>query len=95
MTVPAYNVGSQKTLRGTFTDKNGTLVDPLAITLEIREPDGTVISKAIGDLTRISLGIYDYDHLIAKPGLHSVRWRGTSGTFAADQDDFYARRVET
>lgn len=94
MTTPAYNIGAQKTLTGTFTDINGTPVDPTEIALTIREPDGVPVTKALVDLTRTATGVYTYDYTIAKAGRHVVRWQGTAGTFAADEDDFYARRQE-
>jgi len=94
MTTPAYNIGAEKTLTGTFTDIAASPIDPTAITLTIREPDGVVITKALGDLIKTGAGVYTYDYTIAKPGRHVVRWEGTAGTFAADEDDFYARRKE-
>ena len=95
MTTPAYFQGSQKRLTVTFTDINDTPVDPTAIALTIREPDGTLVTKAIGDLTKTGTGIYYYDHTIAdKPGRHVIHWQGTAGTFATFEQEFYARRKE-
>ena len=97
MTTPAYFQGSQKRMTVTFTDVNGTAVDPTEIVLTIREPDGALVSKSLGaaELTKSGTGIYYYDHTIAaKPGRHVVHWQGTAGTFATFEHEFYARRKE-
>ena len=75
MTTPAYNIGAAKTLTGTFTDADGVLTDPSAITLTIREPDGVLVTKAIGDLTAVSTGVFSYDHTITKAGPRVVMRR--------------------
>lgn len=94
MTTPAYNIGAEKRLIGSFTDIADAPVDPTGITLSIREPDGVLVTKALVDLTPAGTGVYTYDYTIVKPGRHIVRWEGTAGTFAADEDEFYARRKE-
>jgi hypothetical protein len=92
MTTAAYNIGAKKTLTGSFTDINGTPVDPSAITLAIREPDGVLVTKAIGDLTSTATGVWTYEYAIAKYGRHILNWAGTAGTFAAFEHEFWARR---
>lgn len=94
MTTPAYNIGSQKRLTAIFTDINGTEVDPTAITLTIREPDGNLVTALIGGLTKTGTGVYYYDHTIAKPGRHVYNFTGDEGTFAAFEAEFYARRTD-
>ena len=47
-------------------DENGNLTDPTSMSLIIYNPDDVVsITKAIGDFTRESVGIYYYIHSIA------------------------------
>ncbi len=94
MATPAHFIGAKKTLTGSFTDITGTPADPTAIVLTIREPDGALIVKAIGDLTNTGVGVYTFDHLIAKVGRHIISWVGSAGIQAAFEQEFYARRIE-
>ncbi len=94
MTTPAYFIGSQKQLKVNFTNIADAPVDPATIDLIIREPDGALVTKALGDLDNPTTGEFTYDHTIAKPGRHVVHWQGTAGTLATFEQEFYGRRTE-
>jgi hypothetical protein len=94
MVTAAYDIGDQRRLQADFTDANETAADPTAITLTILEPDGTEVTKAIGDLTSPQTGRWIYDYTITKPGRHVVRWDATATVITAEDTEFYARRKE-
>lgn len=94
MTTPAHDIGDQRRLTGSFTDLIGDPANPTTVTLTIREPDGTLISKTGGELTNPTVGTFTYDHTIAKPGRHVVRWVGTGDVVAAGENEFYARKTD-
>ena len=68
-------------LKATFKDFSSTLVDPSAITLNILDPTGTVVvTKAKGDLTNPSTGVYYYEYDLTPTALVGVwisKWLGT------------------
>lgn len=94
MTTNAYFVGSQKQLKVNFTDINDAPVNPTTIDLTIREPDGTLVAKVVGDLGNPTTGEFTYNYTITKAGRHVVSWAGTSGVLAAFEQEFYGRRRE-
>jgi hypothetical protein len=94
MTTSAYFVGSQKQLKVMFTNIADAPVDPATIDLTIREPDGVLVAKVIGDLDNPTTGTFTYDYTITKAGRHVVSWVGTAGTLAAFEQEFYGRRKE-
>lgn len=55
-------IGQTKKLQCIFTDVDGDLVDPASITLKIGIEDGNTVTlletKAIGDLTKTSTGVF-------------------------------------
>ncbi len=96
MTTTAVDIGDVKRLQATFTNVAGTLADPTAINLIIREPDGTEITKVIGDMTNPSTGVFYYDHTwTAKPGRHIVRWESTGPVTTAERTEFWVRQKGT
>lgn len=74
-----YGINDQARLISTFTDINGNLSDPTAVTLTVRDPSGvettyTWVSNAI---VRDSLGVFHYDLLVTLAGIYDYRWAGT------------------
>ncbi len=53
--------GAQLTLGFKFYTRAGALNDPTTISLKIKDPAGTVTTKALADLTRIGTGDYEYN----------------------------------
>ena len=76
-------IGQTKKLQCMFTDINGTLVDPASITLKIGIEDGSDVTlletKAIGDLTKSSTGVFYYFYTPAQAGRYRFEF-STGGT---------------
>jgi hypothetical protein len=94
MTTTVYDIGDRRTLQVDFTDAAGTPAGPTAVTLTIREPDGTIVSKTGGELSNPQVGRYTFAYTIAKDGRHVVRWQGAGVVDTAEETEFYARRRE-
>lgn len=83
-------VGDTVTITVTIRTSAGTLVDPTALTIVVRDVDDvdTTYSYPAGDIVRSSTGIYAVTFTIpttAAPGTYQVRTRATgdaSGTGA-------------
>ena len=98
MTTEAKDIGDTIRLKATFTNIAGTDTDPTAIVLDIKEPDGVIVTKngapAAPDLTTTGTGLFHYDFAITKAGRHIVNWTGTGAVATAEEIEFYARRKE-
>lgn len=90
----AYDIGDERTLQVDFTDANGAAADPTTVTLNVREPDGTLVVKTGGELANPQVGRYTFAYTIAQGGRHVVRWEGTGAVVTAEESEFYARRKE-
>lgn len=65
-----------------------TLVDPGAVTIKVREPDGNLFSVAG---TKESQGVYHADYVTSKTGEHHYRGEGTGANASADEGEFFVR----
>lgn len=92
MVTTAYDIGDVRSLKGTFADASGTLTNPTTIALVIKEPDGTLTTKAIGDLTTTATGVYTYVFTISQSGRHIVNWTSTGSVAVAAETEFYVRK---
>lgn len=92
MVTTAYDIGDLRQLKATFTDISGTLTNPTGITLTVREPDGVLTTKNIGELSSGTTGIYTFNFAVTKPGRHIVNWAGTAGVVTAEETEFYIRK---
>lgn len=91
-------VGATKRLTFTFTDVNDDAADPTSITLTIRQPDGTEVSKSEADMTGGNSpvdGIWYYDFAVTQEGRHHAHCDGDGAVEAATQIEFYALRKTT
>jgi len=74
-----YDVGDKARLSVAFADTAGTLTDPDAVTLLIRDGQGTETSHVYGvdpGVVRASVGQYYYDQIFTCDGLWAQRWIG-------------------
>lgn len=55
-----YDVGDQPSIISTFKDSAGDLADPSTVIFSVREPDGTITTEALGDATKLSLGVWTW-----------------------------------
>lgn len=92
MVTSVYDIGDLCELKATFKDISDVLTDPTAIDLVIREPDGVLVAKVIGDLTTAATGIFTYEFTFTKSGRHVVNWTATAGIVTAEETEFYVRK---
>ena len=63
MSNKVYDIGDRPRIYNTFHDDSDPpeLIDPTAIIFTLRKPDGTFLpAEAIGDATKISLGLWTW-----------------------------------
>jgi len=76
-------------ITNTYTDEDDVLYDPDSVELKIYDPSGalySVVNIGVGEVTKISLGVWAYDFDIPDDGLTGwwiVKWTGVIG----DQTD--------
>lgn len=61
--------------------REGSLIDPVTLTLNIKKPDGTTdnFSYGIGqEVIRNSIGNYEYSLFLAQPGLYRYKWHSSN-----------------
>ena len=75
-----YNYGDTVRLKATFKTFAGVLTDPSAISLKVfgaNDQTTPLTTKAIGDLTKVSTGVFYYDYLIPAQGNFTYEYAGT------------------
>lgn len=82
----AYNRDTQVELTGTFRDSDNALADPTEVTLQVRNPAGTVASYlySLAEVTRDSLGVYSKAVTLDSSGVWHYRFKGTGALIAAN-----------
>lgn len=88
--MPSYQPGDTVRLATTFT-VGSTLTDPTAVSLTVREPDGTSTTLTYGDdaeLVKDSTGTYHADIVADALGLWTWKWEGTGTAAGIDEGDF-------
>lgn len=63
----------------------GVLADPSKVTLEIKDPTGTVTSHEFTALTHKSTGVYVFDLLLAEAGVYAYRWASKGNPELAEE----------
>ncbi|HEX5082339.1 MAG TPA: hypothetical protein VFY40_09845 [Blastocatellia bacterium] len=77
-----YERGQTVTLRIVWKDAAGALVDPSALTVQIKDPLGVATQFTFGtdeELIRDSQGNYHIDRDPSLQGRYNAKWQGTSG----------------
>jgi hypothetical protein len=98
LTNSKIDIGDLVRLSGTFADLNGNLLDPTAVTLSIKEPNGATASFQYGRdafVVRESVGCYLMDFAPSTEGLYTYRFAGTGAVTAAEEKMFYVYKRET
>lgn len=85
-----YVVGNIVELTGLFKDEDGNPIDPTQVTVEIIEPDGTVVAGA--GIQHVASGTYVLTFTPTKIGLHEYRFAGVSAglPLSAGENNFNA-----
>lgn len=84
--VKTYDIDDSVILKATVTNDSGVATDPTDVIFDIKEPDGTIITKTRllnpSDVTRLSAGIFEYNFKPTKSGRHYYTIEVT-GTYAS------------
>lgn len=91
--VGPYDIGDQPIITGTFEDVDGTPTDPTAITIIVREPDGTETGYDQSDATNPSVGVWSFQipSALDSCGIWTVKFFGTATLVAAQEVSFKVR----
>lgn len=84
-----YLIGNVIRLAGNFVDITCAPVDPDTITLEIKQPDGSILTVTYpSQIARVSIGAYYFDFKPTLSGIHYYRYIGTGACIAAGESVF-------
>ena len=97
-----YDIGDLVRITGTFTDTGGTVGDPTTVNFLYDTPTSTAPTTAtrtststgsVGDIYRLSTGVYYYDVSSTGQGLYETRFTST-GTLAASGESWFSVRPQ-
>lgn len=74
-----YLQGTTIKAKSEFRNVGGSLVDPSAVALKYKSPDGSITTKtfALGDITKDSAGVYEIYVTLSQVGNYVFRWEGS------------------
>lgn len=78
------DVGDAVTIEATFTDEDGVATNPATLNLDLRAPDGTTTSYAIGALTNDAVGAFSYTFTPNAAGVWRHTWTASGGVTAVE-----------
>lgn len=87
----SYNVGDLVTISGTLTGSDGDELDPTAVFVEYKDPEGNIITLAYPDdaaLVRDGAGVYHADISIDQSGYWRYRFYSTGIGQGASEQSF-------
>lgn len=99
MKVSNYLRGQPVRLSAEVRNETGVLSDPATLTVSIKKPDGTTLTKAYpadAEVMRTGQGLYHLDFTTVLTGRHYVRWVSTlpndaqEGQFIVSAGEFSA-----
>lgn len=95
MPTNTYDKGDLIRVKATFT-VSSVVTDPTAITLKVKDPDGTITTYtyAGGSITKDSTGVYHKDLSVSNDGVWYYRFEGTGTCQAASENKFIVRKSE-
>lgn len=84
-----YIVGTTVKVSCTFAVA-GTLTDPTAVTLKVKDPSGNVDTYTYGGgtVTKASTGSYYKAIVVDEAGFWNVQWTGTGSAAGVDEGGF-------
>jgi hypothetical protein len=110
VSIPAFDVGdrirlgnstgtnSDGTARDPFRDVNGSATDPTAVSLQLIQPDGTLLvynwpNQGLGDglLLREALGRFYWDVTLSAAGRWRWKLSGTGAVETSEEGELYVR----
>jgi hypothetical protein len=92
MAIAAFDVNDLVEVRCTFTNDSGVNTNPSTVSLQVKEPDGTITTYAQGTLTNSATGVWQKNVTPDAAGLWYYRFSGT-GTVTQEQEGvFFVRK---
>lgn len=85
-----YDLGSKVPLGTTITDATGLPADADSVTINIYQPDGTMVN---GTVVHYATGVYNCDFIPTLVGRYVVRWLATGANQGAIEDEFQVRDI--
>lgn len=92
MAVNTYTIGTRVRVQAKFYDDDGVLADPTAVSGQYHGPDGEIVVVDAGDITNVSVGIYEFDIDPDAAGTWEWRIAGTGDVLAALEAGFLVKR---
>lgn len=89
-----YDIGDEVAFTGTFTDADGSPVDPSTVTFKLRDPSGnveTLVYDTDAQPTRVSTGVYRAVMSFDEAGEWVYRYESTGTGKAAATKTIYVR----
>lgn len=93
--VNSYDLGDQVRLTASFTNSDGTAIDPTVITVKYAAPDGSVTDLTYDidlNVIREADGAYYVDFVPPAAGTWRYRWEASGAVTAAAEGAFQVRR---
>lgn len=94
----SYDSGDRIRLKtSTAFNVDGVATDPTTITVQIKKPDGTVLTYVYGvdaEVVRDGVGLYHVDINLDQVGTWYYRFAGTGACVAAAETEFYVLESE-
>lgn len=90
MPLTQFHSGTKLTFTGTFSI-GGSLTDPGAATIKLRDPKGVITSKAWpadAEVNKTATGTFVFENTPVTEGVWRFRWEGTSPVAIADEGVF-------
>jgi hypothetical protein len=81
-----YDIGDSVKSEVRFTDAEGNLADPTAVTVAYRLDGGAITTWVFGvdpEVINDSVGVYHADIVTTAAGVMCIRWAGTGAVIAA------------
>lgn len=89
MSIAVYHIGDSAHLTAVFEDEQGAAVDPLALTLKVKDPSGNVDTYTYSaSITRDSEGHYSKDIDIDEAGDWFYEWVSTGDAVGGEPGQF-------
>ena len=84
----SYDRGDLVRLRAEFKNAAGTLTNPTAVVLRVKDPAGAVTTPVT---TTGAAGVYEHDLSLTLEGTWIYRFEGTGAVQAAEEGEVYVR----
>lgn len=85
-----YQLETVIEITGNFFAADGvTPVDPSAVYLFVRTPDGIITEYSGGQITQVSMGVYSFSLETTQAGPYIYKWQGTGAVEITSPDVYF------